>query len=612
MNIDNLRDKCQKEYQSWLQHIQPLRAELEKADFKVLETPPEGFVKSNMLWQHMQLELATFLTDELDIIAMSDKGVLEDEIMANTEIVAKHYYRKMDMKEKKRKIIDDNNMYWLSATFISSFDEDENIPDLDTIDAMSIIPDPKNYSGSKMRFIWLEKQMSLWFLKEYDKFDKKVREEVIATISEEWRKTELSRGNASGVTVMPDDDMVSVYYHFTSFEGKKYMTVWANNFAHLLRQVELEPLTKAEKLNPAKVRFPIQLHRRKPIPWSFFGASLYKEVIEYQKNESELLTLKMQWVRIEELGSDKILNAKLGIDLNMLKKEKSWGITMNGDFSDLNGEAPFVELPLNRTWWRVDGMLEQNSQLSYNTSWNQPISFGQSAPWAQTKWEAQILDQRANKTHRMVRDNYMDSYQQMWEDIFREVAKSMSEKAEIRVALFDSWTKTSKTLRKKDFIPDGNINIYIESRDEVRQKNEQDFNKLVTVSNLIIKNSQPWYGLNTFLRTIIEKSWTDLNAKQVIPESPDEIEAKANLSLLNQDKELADPLPWQDLMTLRHIYSQALPTKARDKILGRLDELILDWAHKQVAQVPQTDAQSSAMAMNAVQSQANNNPTLWL
>ena len=65
---------------------------------------------------------------------------------------------------------------------------------------------------------------------------------------------------------MPDDDMVSVYYHFTSFEGKKYMTVWANNFAHLLRQVELEPLTKAEKLNPAKVRFPIQLHRRKPIP----------------------------------------------------------------------------------------------------------------------------------------------------------------------------------------------------------------------------------------------------------------------------------------------------------------------------------------------------------
>ena len=46
-----------------------------------------------MPWQHMQLELATFLTDELDIIAMSDKGVLEDEIMANTEMVAKHYYK---------------------------------------------------------------------------------------------------------------------------------------------------------------------------------------------------------------------------------------------------------------------------------------------------------------------------------------------------------------------------------------------------------------------------------------------------------------------------------------------------------------------------------------
>jgi hypothetical protein len=32
----------------------------------------------------------------------------------------------------------------------------------------------------------------------------------------------------------------------------------------LIRYIELEPLTKAEQLKPTKVKFPIQLHRRKP------------------------------------------------------------------------------------------------------------------------------------------------------------------------------------------------------------------------------------------------------------------------------------------------------------------------------------------------------------
>jgi hypothetical protein len=43
------------------------------------------------------------------------------------------------------------------------------------------------------------------------------------------------------------------------------MSVWANDYQYCLKVVELGPLTKAEKLNPSKVKFPVHLHRAKPI-----------------------------------------------------------------------------------------------------------------------------------------------------------------------------------------------------------------------------------------------------------------------------------------------------------------------------------------------------------
>ena len=608
---EQLRSKCEKEYQAWLQHIQTIRDEKRQADKKILEKPPEGFIKSNLMWKNMQLETATFLTDELDVVIVSDKWVLEDDITRQAENVARYDYRKMEMKEIKRKIIDDNNLYGLSATFIEWFDDDDIIPLVNSIDALSIIPDPKNYSGSKMRFIGLEKQMSIGYIRDNEKFDKQARESAVATVSNEWMMTEQARATAQWVVSIPDDEMASVNYHFTTYEGMKYMTVWMNDFNDLLRIVEIESMTKSEKLNPSKVRFPIQLHRRKPIPNSFYGASLYDELIDYQKLESELISLKALWVRIEELGNDKILNQKLGIDINIFNKVKAgWG-TFEGNFENLGNEPAFVELPVNKTGWRVDWMLQQVRKYSEESTQNYSQSFGQS-PWGQqTKAEMQILDRNSNRWHRMVRDNYMDSYELLWEDIFKAYEQMMPEKGLKNIALIDKGLKTSKTLRKKEFLSGGTINIYIESQEEKRARDSEDFTKLVTVSNLVIGNMKPWYAMNEFMRLILTKSGIDqMNPYIYVPETPDEIEAKGNLELLNNDVEIVEPLPNQDLHTLRQIYSQALPTDARKKILERIDQLIMDQVTQE--QVTQTDSASASMAMNSVLSKDNSNPTLWL
>lgn len=610
-DIDWLRENVQKEYDSGLQYVQSERDRKRNIDKEILKVVPEGFIRSNLAYQHMQLEEATFLTDELDIKLVSDKWVLEDSIVRMAEKVAKFDYRKMGIKQIKRDIINGNNYYGIYATFIDKFDEKTNRPVIKWIDPLSIIPDPRNYQDSEMRFIGFEKQVTISYIKKNKYFDSKARNAVIAGISEEARKTEQATATANNVTWQEDDEMTTLVYFFTCYEGKKYMTIWDHTFQNLLRQEELEPLDEDEVANPEKIKYPIQLHRRKPKYKSFFGFALVDEVIDYQNAYDELVNLELLGVRVEELGSDKIVNQKLGIDINAFNKEKAGGITYEGDFSNLGNEQAIVEIPLNKSWGRVTGMKQEIRQGAYNVSGSQPTAFGQSPSWQQTKAEIQILDKNSNKIHRYISSNYQESYQRMWEDIFKSYELNMWEKAMKNIALFDKWQTFSRELKKRDFLSGGTINIYVVSAEEIQAQNKESFATWVALSGTIMPNMKPWYWLNSWMRQWIEYSGiVDADPFAFIPPTVDEREAMNNLQLLNNNEQLADPLPNQDLETLRAIYSQALDTPAKKAIIKRIDELIIATISQVPLEAPTVNWWSTAQGMNSVIQQANNNPTI--
>lgn len=610
-DIDKLRSKVLKEYNSGLQHIQNERNRKRTIDKEILKDVPEGFIRSNLAYQHMQLEEATFLTDDLDIKIVSEKWVLEDSIVKMAEKVAKYDYRKMGIKQIKRDIINGNNYYGLYATFIDKFDDKTNRPVLKWIDPLSIIPDPRNYQDSEMRFIGFEKTVTLDYIKTNKYFDSKARNAVVAWISEETRRTEQATANANNVQWQEDDEMSTIVYFFTCFEGKKYMTVWDHTFANLLRQEELEALDEDEIANPDKIKYPIHLHRRKPKYKSFFWFALVDEVIDYQNAYDELVNLELLGVRVEELGSDKIVNQKLGIDINAFTKWKAGWITYEGNFSELGNEPALQEIPLNKSGWRAWAMKQEIRAGAYNVSGSQPTSFGQSPTWQQTKAEIQILDKNSNKIHRYISSNYQESYQRMWEDIFKSYEMNMGEKSVKNIALFDKWLQFSRSLKKREFLSGGTINIYIVSDEEIKAQNKESFATWVALSGTIMPNMKPWYGLNSWMRQGIEYSGiVDADPFTFIPPTVDEREAMNNLQLLNKNEKLADPLPNQDLETLRSIYSQALDTPAKFAIIKRLDELIIATISQAPIEAPTANAWSTAQAMNSVIQQSNNNPTI--
>ena len=101
------------------------------------------------------------------------------------------------------------------------------------------------------------------------------------------------------------------------------------------------------------------------------------------------------------------------------------------------------------------------------------------------------MEQKASRIHRMIRDNYMDSYEKMWEDIFQSFELYMGDKQTINIALYDNGKAYSRTLTKKEFLSGSIINIYVVSQEEKKSQDDQDYQKLIASAGLLMPNMKP-------------------------------------------------------------------------------------------------------------------------
>lgn len=320
---EKIKDKVNREYAQGFAHIRDERERKRGVMEKVLNTTlPQGQVRVNLLWRNIQLELALFLTDEIGVKFLSDNSIVGEELMGNANIVAKYDDVEMGLREMRETIVNHNALYGLSATVIDGWDKDSVQPLSDTLDPLSVIIDPFNYTGSKMRYFGVERRLSLDWIKDCGSF------QFVEEIEEGFHSTELDKNKRSSddannlVTPTDNEGYVDIYDHFTVFDGKKWLTTWANDKTLLIRCVEIAPLTSAEKKKPTKVKWPIQLHRRKPKFGSVMGVSIADEILQFQDAISILTNLQLIQANNLALGPDIFVDEKLGIDTEALAKRR--------------------------------------------------------------------------------------------------------------------------------------------------------------------------------------------------------------------------------------------------------------------------------------------------
>lgn len=571
---EKLVEQVKREYSEWFQHIRQERERKRHIMEKVLDqTLPEGKVRVNLLWRNTQLELALFLTDEMGVKFLSSSGVIGEEMMNNANAVAKYDDIDMNLRAQRETIVNHNSLYGLSVTVVDAWDNDEKQPIGDVLDPLSIIVDPHNYNDSKMRFFWVERRVSRNYLENTEGFEGV--EWMSFSKSSELELNKRSSDNANNLVsiLTSDDGMVDIYDHFMVHNGMKVLTTWTNDRSILIRYIEIEPLSKAEKAKPTKVKFPIQFHRRKPKLGSVYGVSIADEVLQFQDVISKLTNLEVVQATNLALGPDLFIDDRLGIDTVTLSETSVWGriIPMTNDtglpsqngmsYQQIPPPSPFVD--------QMIGKLEQRAEGTTNVTQQ---AFGMSPGGSQTKAEIQQLQQNANQILIWIANNYLQGQKEYWEAHYRCYVANM-DKGKKRVALYDKGNTISLSLTREQFIDDGKISVYITSKAQDAIENDKEFNKLLALANIYLGNMKPGYSLNDFLRMMGKKSnIRDFDSYRYIQQDVDEYNATKNLPLLNKDIEVPGPADGENYMTYILIYRQALDTKAKAKVLMQYEE----------------------------------------
>lgn len=137
------------------------------------------------------------------------------------------------------------------------------------------------------------------------------------------------------------------------------------------------------------------------------------------------------------------------------------------------------------------------------------------------------------------KNNYMRGEAEFWKDFMEAYELYMPARKKKSIALYKNGSTISRTLKKSEFVTDGKINITIESKSDIKKRNESDYAKLNAAVGHILPNIKNEHAMNELLRKILDTlDIYDMDSKKYIPESIDEMKAKMKLELLNQDIEL--------------------------------------------------------------------------
>lgn len=606
-----LLPKVQREYQEGWNHINTWRSRVQEEVTTFKDNSKKDF-KIDLVKENMDFERATFLLDDIDVDFVTEDGVIANKQVKNKKQVYKFDFIDTNRKEMLDAIIIDNVNYGIAVEVMDMFDEDENQPMSVLINPDACIPDPKCSSGSGMRFFGFSRKMLSYKL-DSDNYDLQWLE-----VEEMWEDSNLKISNQArteNTQITSNEWFVDIYEHYTMHNGKKWLTTWVNERSTMIRAVELTQMTKAEELNPMKCKYPVIFHRRKPYPYRWAGYRMMEEVGTEQDIVTELKKLELAQARISAHWPDMYINAGLGVEQGKLAKLKAGGriipvnlpdgqnisqqMYQSNYASNTNTSSAYAEWMLNR--------------VQRNTGYTD-ITMGVSPDGGQTKGEIQQLQANANKFIAWVSSNYMDGqkeYAYLWDRMYTENMPANGKKI---IALFDKGG-LARTMKRSDFVSDGKIIISVTSANQQRIVNEKAVTKLLALSQTIIPTLKSEYAVNTFTRTLVDKSSIEgVDGEELIPLTYDEQLALSRVEIINnynEHKQLiqSEPEPGEDLDTHVHIYEKCLDNACRKDILDKYNQARLRKKEMTPPVPAQADGQGSNTAMNMLQQQSNPNTT---
>ena len=570
----------------------------------------------------MKLFMAINVLDWVDVFFNHKwEDIRSAEASNNANKVAKSDYETMDKFDIETLSYWNIGLLWNAVEAFVWWDEIEEQPIAKTIDPLTVIPDPQDWSCRDVkRFIGFEERFELWELR-YDSDILNPHLIIPWSVSQEVELNKQARDSAWGYnTSYWDTEIADVFTCFIKYQWRKYYTQWANSRSLLIKIFECEPKTKSQKKDISRVKFPVVVKRANPIFWNWFWVSIMDETEQYQDNESILLNLEMILARKNAMWADRYINTKK-IDIKSMNQKKPWGrnVPVKLDDNENMNNAVWME-PLETSGQMPSLMRSTLKQGLQEETGISSIAFWVSPEWNQTKWEIQSLTRNINQLL-SYSNTLMVKEEKVWWEIWYEYYVYNLPATSKKYITLTKWAGLSDNFefKRSDFLLDYPVLVKVVSKSEEEKKRNKRFAKRGMMAWTVLANLKKWsHSFNEYMRKYMEDWGFERDEYMVYFDyTPSEIRALQWLELLNAfEEEPTAPEEWEDYQTFLNIYSLAKDSPAKQKIIEKYMNAYM-WSqlnNPAPEEMGKVDKMGQAQLWNMVASETsaeNNTETVW-
>lgn len=597
-NFEEILQKVENEYTAWAEVARVKRPLLKKylsqynVDWK--EIKDGDVVKSKSMYTYRNLFISALYKNR-PCVEFQGRKRGDDEYAKTWNKLLKFDYEELDEEIITYQKISDEVDYGVYLAVDEGWDYITESPKKRLYSPMCWIPDPyfdvvKGFNFHGFELVLSEEEINeLYQNKELMLTDEELKD-LKEKLGSDYHNNLLQRADGYGIdgmwnTYQSPLKQYSVYRHFTKFNGRWYLTEWANDRTLLIRCEEVEAVRKEEKKDPTTIPCPVVHSWLLPKKWDPYGLCIGDLASDNQESEEEVMNLLINKIHEETFSWITIFNSD-AVDWKELAHRQLWKRKFVPAKWNLENRK-IVENIQTQTSWTGDGYNLKNMIDAKSTK---EIGFDEQSIGVYAKTitatQSQLLQANQNVRLTTIFKVFLRGEKKYWDILwYRSYQKYFKMKSEKNIVLNSGFWDVTYTIMGKDLDTKRDLHMSL-----VTVLDAQD--KIEATKSAFMASYQPLMGqANEFWKIQLTREFAnvmgmDSELVNTIYDFPPEYDkAMLDLELLNNGE---DVWPITDMGENHKIYIQVYekaiewPAKTR-AIMKRRQALILSWQQQAMA-----------------------------
>jgi len=483
----------------------------------------------NVVWAYMA---RTYTERPISTFEAKEFNQMQKYFVENLNAVKDTDLESEDFENARFQMKFDTYRYGAGIMALTGWDWVAKRPIFEVVKPQCVIPDPDgNYQDKIYNFIGFETQKRKSQLPDYYDLEN-------LTFTKKITANDASLKQANDVLDISNDQwnpVYDVYYHFTTYEGEKYLVVTGNNDSVILYMEKLQAVTKEEKKENNLIPFPVLINNWRPDRSTIFGqrlATVCKNIqmaivliqnLRYKKDKAELYPMYLYNTRLIKRPADLDMGFNKFIPTN-----PDDGENIN------NAIAPFPKDVRSDNSDAITNMLQTN--ISRSTSGiGGNVSQGTTPESRQTLWVQEMVQNSTDVSIALddkIQTWFDRDFLRLWLRSYLENFASGDKKiAKVKTGM----GFVNQQFTRDQFLGYVDVSITVTSTSEKEKSNLKERTALSNTFAILQGIERPKIAQDLHAREVLETNGIESQKANIfVPQSPQEMIAYQENILLNQ------------------------------------------------------------------------------